>query len=240
MSYGVSLPGRCHGELEKLSCLSRTCELDSSSGVQTPVSLAPRNRALPVNYSLSLTESLLLEPISNLYGQCISNHCGIKVGHFAGAISLLWFSPWTVANNILNGSINIDSVALNIPACFLRYTLHLVKTASLSPKILILALFYIFRFRQRCPDPFIGAPTSEARLLVTALMVAEKYENDVSYANRTWVKLSNIPAEELRKMETEFLLGIEFKLHLTQREWNQFCTHLSADIFPTVDRLVSL
>lgn len=240
MSYGISLAGRRYGELEKLPCSGKTCESDLLSGVQTPVSLAPRNRTLPINYSFSLTESLLLEPISNLYGQCLNNQCGIKVGHFAGAISLIWFSPWAVATNILGGAINTASVALNVPACFLRYTLHLVKAASLSPRILVLALFYIFRFRERCPDPFIGAPTSEARLLVTALMIADKYENDVSYANSTWAKVSNIPAQELRKMETEFLLGIDFQLHLTPGEWNQFCGYLSAEIFPTVDRLVSI
>ncbi|KAK9759701.1 hypothetical protein K7432_017024, partial [Basidiobolus ranarum] len=52
--------------------------------------------------------------------------------------------------------------------------------------------------------------------------------DDTTFTNRSWTEVSGIPLEELNRIEKEFLNGINFKLHVTEKEfllWLQLLGH---------------
>jgi len=54
-----------------------------------------------------------------------------------------------------------------------------------------------------------GEEGSEYRLLVTAVLLANKYLDDNTYTNKTWSEVSNLSLKEINSMEVEFLRAVE-------------------------------
>ncbi|KAJ3006741.1 hypothetical protein HKX48_009495, partial [Thoreauomyces humboldtii] len=101
---------------------------------------------------------------------------------------------------------------------FVNYTAHVLRTTALPFSVPVVALLLVSRLRERHPN-LRGGEGSECRLLVCALITAMKVLCDNTYTNATWAKVSGIPVEELNTMEMEFLVQLDFEIHVKDNEY---------------------
>lgn len=101
---------------------------------------------------------------------------------------------------------------------FVRFTHEILRSTSLPFSVVLLALKLIHTLKTRRPA-LTGAPGSECRLIVCALMLAMKSLCDNTYSNRSWEKISGIPLIELNQTEMEFLVQIQFDLVIPASEY---------------------
>ncbi|PRT55472.1 G1/S-specific cyclin pas1 [Wickerhamiella sorbophila] len=111
---------------------------------------------------------------------------------------------------------------------FLSYTIRLISHSKVSPHTLTLALHYIYRFRTLHGKLDNYHTGSEYILLVTALMIANKLHEDVSYTTRSWATMSQIPAAELTRAEKTFLCVLDYDLVMSKHKWNLWQYDLTA------------
>lgn len=111
---------------------------------------------------------------------------------------------------------------------FLSYTIRLISHSKVSPHTLTLALHYIYRFRTSHGALSSHQTGSEYILLVTALMVANKLHEDVSYTTQSWSTMSQIPAAELTSAERTFLSVLNYDLVMPKHKWNLWQYDLTA------------
>eukprot|EP00438_Fugacium_kawagutii_P003497 Skav218378 [mRNA] locus=scaffold2066:267886:269482:- [translate_table: standard] len=75
---------------------------------------------------------------------------------------------------------------------------------SCSDSCFLLALIYIIRFLDFCPD-FVVNAFSIHRLLAISLVVSVKFHEDKIYSNAFYAKVTGLRQEELNAGELEFL-----------------------------------
>ncbi|GAA6003427.1 uncharacterized protein JCM10292_001582 [Rhodotorula paludigena] len=100
---------------------------------------------------------------------------------------------------------------------FLRFCQEVLSTTQVSHSVVLLALLFISRLKQR--NPINGAPGSEYRLAVTGLMLANKVLDDNTYTAQTWSQVSSLELKPLVAGEAEFLRGLDWSLHVTKRDF---------------------
>ncbi|KAM0751092.1 hypothetical protein T439DRAFT_225461 [Meredithblackwellia eburnea MCA 4105] len=100
---------------------------------------------------------------------------------------------------------------------FLRFCHDVLATTQVSHSVVILALLFVYRLKSR--NVICGAPGSEFRLAITALMMANKVLDDNTYTAKTWSDVSSLELKPLVAGEAEFLRGLDFKLHVTERDF---------------------
>ena len=83
---------------------------------------------------------------------------------------------------------------------FIQFVHDILKSTSLPFSVVLLGIKYIHRLRISRPE-LTGAPGSECRLIVCALMLAMKELCDNTYSNRSWKKISGIPLKEINQTE---------------------------------------
>ncbi|KAI8912962.1 cyclin PHO80-like protein, partial [Powellomyces hirtus] len=108
---------------------------------------------------------------------------------------------------------------------FTHYTAHILSTTALPFSVLLLSLLLISRLKKQHPH-LRGAEGSECRLLVCALMTGMKLLLDNTYTNRTWEKVCGIPVAELNVMEMEFLVQLDFNIHVSESEYYRWLQHI--------------
>ena len=64
------------------------------------------------------------------------------------------------------------------------------------------------------------------RLLLMSLITSIKYNEDVIYDNMDFSKIAGISLKEFNKIETEFLLILNFKLYIQEIEFQQYKKYL--------------
>jgi len=121
----------------------------------------------------------------------------------------------------------------------------------------LLALLFVSRLKQK--NSISGSPGSEFRLAVTGLMLANKVLDDnsefssspfvsfplslagiptlthtsllyLAYTARTWSQVSSLELKPLVEGEAEFLKGLGWALHVTDREFRSFLKLLEGHV----------
>lgn len=101
---------------------------------------------------------------------------------------------------------------------FVAFIRDTIKTTQVSTSVLILALLYVQRLKLQQPK-LRGQEGSEYRLSVTAMMLGNKFLDDHTYTNKTWSDISGIPLKDITKMEVEFWLGLQMRIHVHQDDY---------------------
>lgn len=101
---------------------------------------------------------------------------------------------------------------------FVAFIRDTIKTTQVSTSVLILALLYVQRLKLQHPK-LRGQEGSEYRLSVTAMMLGNKFLDDHTYTNKTWSDISGIPLKDITKMEVEFWLGLQMRIHVHQDDY---------------------
>jgi hypothetical protein len=84
---------------------------------------------------------------------------------------------------------------------------------------------YLRRYREK--QQFIP-PDSEYKLWIVSLMLADVELNDAAYAVKSWSQVSLIPIPELIHLRLVFLETIQYKLHVTERQYSNWIQSLQS------------
>ncbi|TKY45704.1 Cyclin-U4-1 protein [Spatholobus suberectus] len=68
------------------------------------------------------------------------------------------------------------------------------------------------------------------RLLITSVMVAAKFMDDMNYNNAYYAKVGGITKIEMNFLELDFLFGLGFHLNVTPGTFQAYCVHLQREM----------
>ncbi|KAE8702776.1 Cyclin-U4-1 [Hibiscus syriacus] len=105
------------------------------------------------------------------------------------------------------------------------YLERIYKYANCSPSCYIVAYVYLDRFAQRQPSLPINS-FNVHRLLITSVMVAAKFMDDLYYNNAYYAKVGGISTIEMNFLEVGFLFGLGFNLNVTPNTFHTYFSYL--------------
>eukprot|EP00158_Paraphelidium_tribonemae_P003219 Partr_v1_DN25969_c1_g1_i3_m68463 putative Cyclin-dependent protein kinase len=114
-------------------------------------------------------------------------------------------------------------VSSNFPplTTFIR---QLIGRSEVKAPVIFLATVYLDRLRTKLPQTARGLPCTRHRVFLAALIVAQKYLNDIIIKNRVWASLTDLfPLGEVNLMERQFLLLVDFNLNFNQSDIAEYC-----------------
>ncbi|CAI9765134.1 unnamed protein product [Fraxinus pennsylvanica] len=109
------------------------------------------------------------------------------------------------------------------------YIKRIFKYANCSPSCYIVAYVYLDRFTQLQPTLPINS-FNVHRLLITSVMVAVKFMDDVYYNNACYAKVGGISTTEINFLEVDFLFGLGFHLNVTPTTFFKYYSYLEREM----------
>jgi len=105
------------------------------------------------------------------------------------------------------------------------YLGRIAKYFQCSNECFVLSLVYIDRIVKVHPE-FTICNLNIHRLLVTSVMLAAKFFDDIYYSNAYYAKVGGIRIKEVNALETQFLRLIDWRLHVSPEEYDQYRNHV--------------
>ncbi|KAF8028528.1 hypothetical protein BT93_E1220 [Corymbia citriodora subsp. variegata] len=119
---------------------------------------------------------------------------------------------------------------LTRPAISIRsYLERIFKYANCSPACFVVAYVYLERFAQQQPALPINS-LNVHRLLITSVMVAAKFLDDIYYNNAYYAKVGGISTMEMNFLEVDFLFGLGFNLNVTPSAFHTYSSYLQREM----------
>ncbi|XP_010506407.1 PREDICTED: cyclin-U4-1-like [Camelina sativa] len=109
------------------------------------------------------------------------------------------------------------------------YLERIFKYANCSPSCFVVAYVYLDRFTHRQPSLPINS-FNVHRLLITSVMVAAKFLDDLYYNNAYYAKVGGISTKEMNFLELDFLFGLGFELNVTPNTFHAYFTYLQKEM----------
>lgn len=106
-----------------------------------------------------------------------------------------------------------------------EYLSRVSKYFQCSHECFVLCLVYIDRIVKLHPE-FSICSLNIHRLLVTSVMLAVKFFDDVYYSNAYYAKVGGIRTKEVNALETQFLRLIDWRMHVSPEEYDQYRNHV--------------
>mmetsp|Transcript_21764 Transcript_21764/g.73209 ORF Transcript_21764/g.73209 Transcript_21764/m.73209 type:complete len:224 (-) Transcript_21764:367-1038(-) len=102
---------------------------------------------------------------------------------------------------------------------------RILKYAGVSEETMILALIYIDLVVQ-CNPAFVITSLNIHRLLITSVMLASKYFDDLYYNNAYYARVGGISVAEVNNLEMEMLRMISFSLYVAPEQYDRYRSSL--------------
>ncbi|KAJ0598428.1 putative cyclin PHO80, Cyclin-like superfamily [Helianthus annuus] len=109
------------------------------------------------------------------------------------------------------------------------YLERIFKYTKAGPSVYVVAYVYIDRFCRSQPE-FRITSRNVHRLLITTIMVASKYVEDMNYRNSYFAKVGGITTKEMNSLEFDFLFLMNFKMHVNLSVFESYCCHLEREV----------
>jgi len=106
------------------------------------------------------------------------------------------------------------------------YLQRIYKCTNVSGGCLVVSLLYIDRFMERNKAILLTSQNVH-RIIITSVVLAMKFLDDLYYTNAYYAKISGIPCAEMNALELEFLFRIHFDLHAPVEEYERYHRELS-------------
>lgn len=87
----------------------------------------------------------------------------------------------------------------------------------------VVALTYIDRLIKVKPE-IVFSPLSSHRMIITAITLAAKFNEDTFYSNKYYAKVGGVPLRELNMLEHYFLQLIDWKLQVAPEEYEVYAS----------------
>ena len=101
------------------------------------------------------------------------------------------------------------------------YLYRLIKHSHCTRSAFIIAFYYLERVAEKGVDLGINS-LSVHRLLLTAVLLAIKYLEDVLYDNAHFAIVGGLDVQELNMLELDMLKVLNFRLHISPEEFTEF------------------
>lgn len=115
----------------------------------------------------------------------------------------------------------IDSISKGLDVLDMNYAATLSEKASISPCSLVLAIIYLERLRRKNRKYLRTAAPCD--LFLISMLVSSKYlfddGSEDQMLNEEWAELGSIDLQILNKLEIEFLMAIDWNVHVTPDEF---------------------
>ncbi|KZV47336.1 hypothetical protein F511_30156 [Dorcoceras hygrometricum] len=109
------------------------------------------------------------------------------------------------------------------------YLERIYRYTRAGSSVYVVAYVYIDRICYLYPEFRIGSRNVH-RLLVTTIMVASKYVEDMNYRNSYFARVGGLTTNEMNTLEFEFLFLMRFKLHVNVSVFESYCSHLEREV----------
>nr|GEU63234.1 cyclin-like protein [Tanacetum cinerariifolium] len=109
------------------------------------------------------------------------------------------------------------------------YLERIFKYTKAGPSVYVVAYVYIDRFCRSQPE-FRITGRNVHRLLITTIMVASKYVEDMNYRNSYFARVGGITTKEMNSLELDFLFFMNFKMHVNVSVFESYCCHLEREV----------
>ncbi|XP_051195438.1 cyclin-P4-1 [Lolium perenne] len=119
-----------------------------------------------------------------------------------------------------------------------RYAERIYRYAGCSPACFVVAYAYLDRLAAPAPEEGEGEVVavdsySVHRLLITSVMVATKFMDDIHYNNAYFARVGGVEVSEMNGLELEFLFALRFRLNVTPDEFASYCGTLEGQMTTT-------
>lgn len=108
---------------------------------------------------------------------------------------------------------------------------RILKYAGCSEETFILALIYMDQVVQFNPE-FVISSLNVHRLLITSIMLASKFFDDVYYNNAYYARVGGISNIEVNSLEMEMLRMISFSLFVQSDQYERYRCSLYSHMVP--------
>ena len=112
------------------------------------------------------------------------------------------------------------------PMALFEQVQGLLRATLVSQQVLLLALYYVARIPQTSPlyppatsQSALQSTSAPFKLLLAALVVANKHLDDNSFRNSTWAQVANIALPEVNALEFSLLAGLNFDINVEAPDW---------------------
>ncbi|XP_043689349.1 cyclin-U2-1-like [Telopea speciosissima] len=109
------------------------------------------------------------------------------------------------------------------------YLERIFRYTRAGPPVYVVAYVYIDRLLQILPE-FRITYSNVHRLLITTIMVASKFVEDMNYRNSYFAKVGGLTTKDMNKLEIDFLFLMGFKLHVNVSVFESYCCHLEREV----------
>ncbi|CAL4915612.1 unnamed protein product [Urochloa decumbens] len=109
------------------------------------------------------------------------------------------------------------------------YLERIFRFASCSPSCYVVAYIYLDRFLRRRPALAVDS-FNVHRLLITSVLTAVKFVDDICYNNAYFARVGGISLVEMNYLEVDFLFGIAFDLNVTPAAFASYCAVLQSEM----------
>ncbi|KAI0520615.1 hypothetical protein KFK09_008092 [Dendrobium nobile] len=106
---------------------------------------------------------------------------------------------------------------------------RIFRYARVMPPVFVVAYVYIDRLCELNPC-FCASIWNVHRLLITAVLVASKFIEDMNYRNSYFAKIGGISTQEMNSLELNFLFLMGFKLQVSVSVFESYCRHLEREV----------
>ena len=101
------------------------------------------------------------------------------------------------------------------------YLKRIMKYGGCSPCCVVVGLMYLQRLKQRMPSVCLTSGNMQ-RLLLTSVMVAAKFLDDLYYSNKHWARIGGLNLQELNTLELKLLFQLSFSLGIAREEYQEY------------------
>jgi len=102
-----------------------------------------------------------------------------------------------------------------------QYVERIVTYAPCTVECFVVALVYLDRIIRNQGSMFVN-PRTIHRLLITSVLLAAKYCDDIYFNNKYYARVGGISCSEMNALELEFLGRCKFDCNINAEEFNRF------------------
>ncbi|KZF19667.1 hypothetical protein L228DRAFT_270990 [Xylona heveae TC161] len=114
-----------------------------------------------------------------------------------------------------------------VPPAFRKWVSQILASTRLPSSTILLGLYYLSSRMTMLPAQGQCKSSSGQvyRMLTVALVLASKFLDDNTFQNRSWSEVSGIAVSELNTLEAEWLVDIDWKLHVESHHIESWRAH---------------
>ncbi|WVZ74392.1 hypothetical protein U9M48_022576 [Paspalum notatum var. saurae] len=111
------------------------------------------------------------------------------------------------------------------------YMARIARFAGCSPACYVVAYVYLDRLLRRSRRLALVVDSySVHRLVITAVLAAVKFMDDICYNNAYFAKVGGISLVEMNYLEVDFLFGVGFDLNVAPETFADYCAVLQSEL----------